>query len=476
MSSASASDVHTHPAAVTGEQVLEFGKLFGIDNALKLVAYGEKCLALEHRRVSLCSASVRSASSTGSSSIGSPLRAGLTGTRLESIAKVDSWRSGGDNIRRRVPSGLCYSKLLMASMAPSVVEKAGEWPTFGSLVRLSAKSFQSVEDLRRFRLVPSGDGVCHVKAGGKDGFGFLEGVATYASRISAQPGTLAFAVAELYKQSEFVPVAIDGRTRVGGVDGELMQLGSPVRDMFDQLSSSSFLRDDIVVRQVNAVTSFQAEVLSGISLISLSSDNSFTLRRVVRVSKDAVGVLRLPPGVFLESANVKFYSSTRFITLFVNDGFSFSLSSAFAAKVPVGFVAKERASSLTGAVPRVKSNFLVVSRFDDSYSLGDVSVSPAVSRSFTDSVASGFSSFKSFDLTVRSKPVFRSAVDRYVSGAPFDVGAFRSPSGSWVGPTVCGFATLGSSASIALLATSPWSCVSDSIVSWVETVGRGLVS
>nr|DAZ92379.1 TPA_asm: PD protein [Pecan associated jivivirus 1] len=187
------------------------------------MVYGESCLALYGRCVSMQSAAVRSANSASSSGSRSPSAgAGLTGTRLESIRKVDTWRSVGDTVRRVVPDGMCYGKLLNAASRESVMTRCGEWPTFGSLVRLSGKNFLPLDGLRKFKIVENGAGSYHVKSGGRDGAGFLEAVATYARKVQVQPGTLAAKVSELFPHDvPALPFEVKGAVRVGGMNGHL---------------------------------------------------------------------------------------------------------------------------------------------------------------------------------------------------------------------------------------------------------------
>lgn len=233
MSSVTSSGIPVAPVPFTGSEILECGKEFGPDFASRMLRHSEAVLEYCRKAASFQSAALRCASSSGStgSGSGSPIGigrpAGLTGTRLGAINKVASWRNNNGDIsigqgsiqseprRRPVPNGMCYTKLLATNVSESAVLKIGEWPTFGSLVRLSEKIFKPIAELERFRLDGDGDMV-HVLAGGRKGRSFLDAVALYASTIKAQPGTLAAAVSAL--RPAVGPTGIFGKTRVGGLN------------------------------------------------------------------------------------------------------------------------------------------------------------------------------------------------------------------------------------------------------------------
>nr|DAZ92378.1 TPA_asm: PC protein [Pecan associated jivivirus 1] len=259
---------------VTGSEVLSFGDKYGIDAAFRLLAYGESCVACHSREISTQAAAIRVSSSSGSASSrpGSP--AGLTGTRLDSIKKVDNWRNQGV-VAKKYPDGLCYTKVLHKSRAEVVASKVGEWPTFGSLVRLSADSFLPISELRRFRLVEKGDGLVHVKAGGLAGVSFLDEVCAYASHIKAQPGTLAASVQGSVPLVPNYERKCTGKTRVGGSPGMLFD-----REL--KVSRSELLIREVVPAALEDCWTGQfgqaalpCNAATALSLVTFSADTKF---------------------------------------------------------------------------------------------------------------------------------------------------------------------------------------------------------
>lgn len=218
----SATDLPNVPV-VNGTDVLECFRLWGPEPAARLLAYGEAALKYANGCNSLASASIRSMSvaSSTSSRTGTSGPAGLSGTRLESIRKVGSWRDKGDLNRQaptpsRVPDGMCYMKLLNKNNVEQQCVRTGDWPTFGALTRLSARVFKDISELERFRLVQTCKDVYHVAAGGNKGVSFLDSVAMYGTRIKAQPGTFVRAVVDSGRKVERSGVFVSGHARIGG--------------------------------------------------------------------------------------------------------------------------------------------------------------------------------------------------------------------------------------------------------------------
>lgn len=196
---------------------------------------------LAGRSISAGYASSRSSNSAGS---GLSRLSGVSGTgnaisRLDDINRLQEWRTNcagnsqlpSDNsaVRpspsvaaqpfgfrgRKVPAGFCYSKLLRPAARESVLMRVSDWPTFGSLVRLSAKNFKSLDELRSFRLVKNDLGL-HVAPGGDKGCSFLDAVACYSSRVKVLDGSIGAKVKQEWVKQGEVPGWVNGQARVGG--------------------------------------------------------------------------------------------------------------------------------------------------------------------------------------------------------------------------------------------------------------------
>lgn len=247
-------------------EVLKLDADRGTSTFDKCVGFLDRALDVQRRVVSFQSAAVRSNGSTGSSNPslpGSP-GTGLTGTRLNAINKIESWRNmkdketigGSCSVKRVIPDGLCYTKLLAKSHVESVSMRAREWPTFGSLVRLSSKAFKQPEQLERFRIVERGDGVYHVAPGGVAGVSFLDAVATYGKKVNVQDGTLAASLRGRVCDN----VTVLGKARVGGnvFEGDLKSAGGLSGSEIELLACAGLSSDRVIcgvspeVREISA--------------------------------------------------------------------------------------------------------------------------------------------------------------------------------------------------------------------------------
>lgn len=144
-------------------------------------AFINRCISVQCGSIRSNSGSVASSASSGSASRGS----GLTGGRIDrvrALAKLES------NKRKKVPDGLCYSKLLKTKGAEAHVQRLGEWPSMASVLRTPASAFQSLDELERFRLTGD-EGMAHVAAGGCDGVSFVASASRLASSFKYPRGS-----------------------------------------------------------------------------------------------------------------------------------------------------------------------------------------------------------------------------------------------------------------------------------------------
>jgi len=187
----------------------------------EIMANNNTAMSLMSRMLGMQSAALRSATSssvsgdgnsTGTPSNGSGKARGVAPQRVQRLRAMTSWR-------KSVPDGLCYTKMMRTGSAPSEAERLGVWPTVASLLRSPLSSFQSLDDLERFRLVGDSESV-HVKAGGHEGFSALGSLSWLAQSSKYPVGTLGAVV----KATGVPPVpglSLNHRTVVGGLPGSL---------------------------------------------------------------------------------------------------------------------------------------------------------------------------------------------------------------------------------------------------------------
>lgn len=213
------------------EQYLVVGREFGGQQAVGLLEFCKSQQNLIHRCISVQAGSIKSASgseasraSSGVASRGSSLHA----ARFAAARKLACEKRS----RKVVPRGLCYTKMLKQSASESVAARLGEWPSLASLLKTPYSSFQSLDELQRFRLVGNGESV-HVEAGGVEGFPLLPAVSRVASSFSYPQGSFgAVLKADGRGCREKSFVKLNPRTFVGGlrvVDGAArLDVGVPV--------------------------------------------------------------------------------------------------------------------------------------------------------------------------------------------------------------------------------------------------------
>nr|UYO08046.1 zinc finger protein [Martellivirales sp.] len=202
----------------TAEDYLRVVELLGVAEANDMRAFMSRqldtvkqCLSIGaySARVSSVGSGVSSPSSRHSGSLPSSrgFAAGLHGARTRSVP-LSSKRV------KRVPDGLCYTKLFNDSNVAHQAELLGKWPTLASLLKKPAAAFQSIGELSRFRLVGDVDAV-HVRAGGVDGQSFLDSLGPVVASTRQQPGSFGAVVKSLGSTAR-VPTRLSLRTVVGG--------------------------------------------------------------------------------------------------------------------------------------------------------------------------------------------------------------------------------------------------------------------
>lgn len=204
---------------ITADELLRVTEALGKDAAMKLLDQASVLAGLTARLTPLMYGAARTNSSGSAKSASSQGLAGLTGTRLASAQSVALWREKCEaSPPRIVPNGMCYTKLLTRNSAESLAMKLGTYPNFSALVRTRSTAFHDLDQLRRFRLVPRGEGVYHVAAGGTEGAPFLPCVARYAAGVKVPDGTLAGLVKSKGETTE-QGIWIGGRAAIGGSSG-----------------------------------------------------------------------------------------------------------------------------------------------------------------------------------------------------------------------------------------------------------------
>jgi len=169
----------------------------------------KQCLSVGayNARVSSVGSRLSFNSRSGSSPSLESAAVGLHGARMVQVGKR-SRRA------KKVPDGLCYTKLFSDDNVACQAELLGKWPTMASLLKKPASIFQSVGELGRFRIV--GDsGSVHVKAGGVDGQSFVASAAFLASSVRQAPGSFGALVKSLGASSK-LPFRVSLGTVVGG--------------------------------------------------------------------------------------------------------------------------------------------------------------------------------------------------------------------------------------------------------------------